>query len=220
MLQYLKINKTRDFRHADNLPYIYGMWKVHKQSFRWIAGSCRRNLRTQPVDTESTASFNRTTAASKRLSCLLSQVIYSLQRHSEMEQLHSGFRYCWITRVIDEVATKLRVSSQQFRGRHPRTFDFTTMYTQLPHDRLKVNVMTAVRKAFTFESECRARNRRDDDVVLEWVDQINDAKWEVRRRALFYTVNDIRELVDFVVDIVYVCNGSFLRQQVVGIPMV
>jgi hypothetical protein len=228
-------NKDHKFVHANVFPYLYGAWKEHKRSFRWIAGTSMASSEQHPNVPVSVGDIlsqprphimhcptNSITGASKRLSALLGTVITSLQTKSDVEQDRTGYRHCWITRIVDDVATCLRVNVLQFKDRQPRTYDFTTMYTKLPHAQLKHNVMMAVQEAFDYENTLVRGDRTDfdPDVVLKWSFESHQMYWAPRRATIeCYDIKDVRSLLDFVVDNVYLQNGTVLRRQVIGIPM-
>ena len=59
--------------------------------------------------------------------------------------------YFWSIKNSSEVIEKLRL--RNFRGSHVSSFDFSTLYTSLPHDLIKAKVLSLVNWCFNRESK-------------------------------------------------------------------
>ena len=94
-----------------------------------------------------------------------------------------------------------------------QTFDFSTLYTFIPHDLLKSRMNSIINNAFKYKNGATrythikvGRNRS-----YFTSDPLNgDNK---------YTANDICKMIEFLVDNVYVRFDGQLFRQMVGIPM-
>ena len=42
VLSELEFNRNLELPHGNRLPYLHGIWKAKKLSFRWIAGACNQ----------------------------------------------------------------------------------------------------------------------------------------------------------------------------------
>ena len=94
-----------------------------------------------------------------------------------------------------------------------QTFDFSTLYTSIPHDLLKSRMNSIINNAFnqkngatqyTHIKVCRNKSYFTSDPLN------GDNK---------YTANNICKRIEFLVDNIYVRFGGQLFQQMVGIPM-
>ena len=94
-----------------------------------------------------------------------------------------------------------------------QTFDFSTLYTSIPHDLLKSRMNGIINNAFkhrngatryTHIKVCRNKSYFTSDLLN------GDNK---------YTANDICKMIEFLVDNIYVRFGGELLRQMVGIPM-
>ena len=94
-----------------------------------------------------------------------------------------------------------------------QTFDFSTLYTSIPHDLLKSRINSIINNAFkhkngatryTHVKVCRNKSYFTSDPLN------GDNK---------YTANDICKMIEFLVDNIYVRFGGQLFRQMVGIPM-
>ena len=94
-----------------------------------------------------------------------------------------------------------------------QTFDFSTLYTSIPHDLLKSRMNSIINNAFKYKNRATrythikvGRNRS-----YFTSDPLNgDNK---------YTANDICKMIEFLVDNIYVRFDGQLFKQMVGIPM-
>ena len=93
-----------------------------------------------------------------------------------------------------------------------KSFDFSTLYTTIPHDKLKSRLASIIRNSFMFKKG----NRRCKYLVLGheesyFVKEHSDSKHK-------YSEDDIIKMLEFLVDI-FVDFAGKVFQQIVGIPM-
>ena len=112
-----------------NLPYLYWTPKVHKSPYkhRFIAGSSK--------------------CTTKDLSCLLTKVLSTIKdglvRYCNTKTSRNGVNNMWILKN----STSLLSSLDQLDVRTAtsvQTFDFSTLYTSVPHDLLKSRISNLV----------------------------------------------------------------------------
>ena len=94
-----------------------------------------------------------------------------------------------------------------------QTFDFSNLYTSIPHDLLKSRMNSIINNAFKYKNGATRYTHikvgRNKSYFTS--DPLNgDNK---------YTANDICKMVEFLVDNIYVRFGGQLFRQMVGIPM-
>ena len=94
-----------------------------------------------------------------------------------------------------------------------QTFDFSTLYTSIPHNLLKSCMNNIINNAFIHKNGAALYTHikvgRNKSYFVS--DPLNgDNK---------YTANDIGKMIEFLVDNIYVRFGGQLFQQMVGIPM-
>ena len=89
------------------------------------------------------------------------------------------------------------------------TYDFSTLYTNIPHDDLKVKMRWIVDKAFHNNSKhCMyVSNYR------------NSATWYKRRNTYSISKEKLLDFIDYLIDNIYVTAGNHVFRQTVGIPM-
>ena len=90
------------------------------------------------------------------------------------------------------------LSSLSQSGVHRATFDFSTLYTSIPHDLLKSRMNSIINNAF------KDKNGATRYTHIE-VDK--------------YTANDICKMIEFLVDNIYVRFGGQVFRQMIGSPL-
>ena len=92
-----------------------------------------------------------------------------------------------------------------------KTFDFSTLYTTLPHDKLKTRLKETIHKAFSH------RNYGSKCVVLGYNSTYFSNK--IHKGKTCYSEEQVISMLEFLIDNIFVSFGGTLFQQVVGIPM-
>ena len=111
------------------LPYLYWTPRLHKSpvKHRFIAGSSK--------------------CITKQLSNLLTKILTviktGLEEYCSINTSHTGVNNMWML----SNSTNL-LSSLGHLGVHRATFDFSTLYTSIPHDLLKSRMNNIINNAF------------------------------------------------------------------------
>ena len=181
-----------------DLPYIYRIPKMHKNpcKHRFIAGSSKCS--TKPL--------------SIILTKLLTHIKQGLQKYCETAYSRSGINQMWILKNSKGLLEHLK--SPTFNHvTSIKSFDFSTLYTTIPHQKLKDRLTCIIRNAFIF----RNGNRRYKYLVLGheetyFVKEHSDIKNK-------YTEDDIIKMLEFLVDNICVVFAGKVFQQTFGIPI-
>ena len=171
---------------------------MHKNPYkhRFIAGSS--NCSTKPL--------------SILLTKLLTHIKQGLQKYCETAYSRSGINQMWILKNSKELLEHLK--SPAFNHvTSIKSFDFSTLYTTIPHQKLKERLTSIIRHAFIFKNG----NRRYKYLVLGheetyFVKEHSDSKNK-------YSEDDIIKMLEFLVDNIFVVCVGKVFQQTVGIPM-
>ena len=182
-----------------NLPYLYWTPKLHKSPYkhRFIAGSSK--------------------CTTKDLSCLLTKLLSTIKdglvRYCNTKTSRNGVNNMWILKN----STSLLSSLDQLDVRTAKsvqTFDFSTLYTSIPHDLLKSRISNLVHNAF----------RKKDGSVRYTHIKLTRAKGYFTHDINgggdnMFTADSICEMIEFLIDNIFVQFGGRLFRQVIGIPM-
>ena len=140
------------------------------------------------------------------------RVSQGLQKYCETSYSRSGINQMWILKNSKELLEHLQ--SPNFNHiTSIQSFDYSTVYTTILHQKLKSRLATIIRNSFIHKNG----NIRYKFLVLgrEWpyfVKQHSDSKNK-------YTEDDIINMLEFLVDNILVVFGRKVFQQIVGIPM-
>ncbi|KAJ9460032.1 Kinesin-like protein 3 [Diplonema papillatum] len=224
--QHQTFNKSHNFTHSNILPYLYGTPKLHKPEprMRYIAGVSEKGntekTDEQQAKAEKTPNKKQpktrasTTPAHQETSGILKLVLATLQGKDEASRAKTGIRRFFVVESIDGVAVHIKTNYARLRQKVPRTFDFKEMYTKIPQQRIVEYVMLAVSEAFEY-----AKAERGCDLKARRSKQQFEFSNADAMDATAYNVEEIRELVEFIVGNTFVTNGGQCYQQVTGIPM-
>ena len=125
----------------------------------------------------------------------------------------SGVNQMWILTNSKELLEILKSRSLS-SVTSIKSYDFSTLYTTIPHAKLKSRFKQIIYNSFFCKKNGR---RRYKYIVINnsrcyFVINHSDAKQK-------YTEDDIVNMLDFLIDNIYVEFGGQIFQQVVGIPM-
>ena len=171
---------------------------MHKNPYkhRFIAGSARCS--TKPL--------------SILLTKLLTHIKQGLQKYCETAFSRSGVNQMWILKNSKELLEHLK--SPNFNNiTSIKSIDFSTLYTTIPHDKLKSRLASVIRNSFMFKKG----NSRYKYVVLGheesyFVKEHSDSKHKDSE-------DDNIRMLEFLVDNIFGIFAGKVFQQIVGIPM-
>ena len=140
-----------------------------------------------------------TKALSKLLTSVLTTVKEDLQKYCDVVYSHSGINQMWILKNSN-------LQSQSSHNNRFRTFDFSTLYTTVPHDKLKSRLCNIIRQAFRFKN---GKNGTNIVVGCNSTYFVEDHSNEKQKN----TENDIVSMIDFLIDTGNHSTTSHLLQQ-------
>ena len=181
-----------------DLPSLYWIPKLHKDPYkhRFIAGSAKCS--TKPL--------------SKLLTTILTTVKDGLKKYCDVIYSHSGINQMWILKNSKELLDNFN-SNSLASVNSIKTYDFSTLYTNIPHTKLKSRLAELIRNAFRFKNG----KKRYEYIVVGYkstyfVKNHSESKHK-------YTKDDIVRMIEFLIDNIFVESGGVIFQQVIGIPM-
>ena len=112
-----------------DLPKLYWIPKLHKNPYkqRYIAGSAKCS--TKPL--------------SQILTRIQNAVKEGLQKYCDTAYARSGVNQMWILKNSKELLENLKAQSLHSVN-SIKSFDFSTLYTTIPHDKLKSKLMKII----------------------------------------------------------------------------
>ena len=160
---------------------------MHKNPYkhRFIAGSSKCSTKSLSI----------------LLTKLLTHIKQDLQKNCETSYSRSGVNQMWILKNSKQLLEHLQ--SPNFNHiTSIKSFDFSTIYTTIPHQKLKSRLATIIRNSFIHKNG----NRRYKFLVLGrqgpyFVKEHSDLKHK-------YTEDDIAIMLEFLVDNIFVVFGG------------
>ena len=135
-----------------------------------------------------------------------------LQKNCETSYSRNGVNEIWILKNSKELLEHLQAPNFNHIT-SIKSYDFSTLYTTIPHQKLKSRLSTIIRNSFIHKNgNCRYKflvlSREGPYFNKEHSDSKNK-----------YTEDDIVNMLEFLVDNIFVVFGGKVFQQIVGIPM-
>ena len=122
----------------------------------------------------------------------------------------SGVNQMWILKNSKELLLAFQTNKSRYSS--IRTFDFSTLYTTIPHDKLKARLSLLVKQAFFNKNG----SRRYEHIVitrqLGYFSNNIDAKSK-------YTDVEVIKMLNFLIDNIFVKFAGKTFRQTIGIPM-
>jgi hypothetical protein len=181
-----------------DLPSLYWIPKLHKCPLkqRYIAGSAKCS--TKPL--------------SKLLTCILSTVKTVLQSYCDTSYSRGGVNQMWILKNSEDLLEYIQSRSLS-SSNSIKTFDLSTLYTTIPHSKLKDKLRQLVQLCFI---EKNGQSRYKYLVIGR------DRSYFVKHHSdstKTFSETDIISMVELLIDNIFAMFGGRVFQQTVGIPM-
>merc|ERR1711860_20912 len=151
-------------------------------------------------------------ASFKTMTSILTAIKTSLQKYCDTSFSRSGVTQMWILKNSKELIETLSSRSLSICN-SIKTFDFSTLYTTIPHAKLQSRLTDPIKRCFLKKNG----ERRYQYLVIG-----RDNAYFVKRHSKSnnkYTENEIIRMLDFFIDNIFVQCGGLVFQQRIGIPM-
>ena len=186
-LQYMtNVNIDVEPEHED-LPSFYWLPKLHKNPYgkRFIAASNKCT----------------TKSLSKLLTTCLVKIICHFREYCNGIYNRTGVNCFWIVDNSQQVLNRLRKTNYFSPAKHFDSFDFSTLYTSIPHDSLKMALTSLVMETY--------RVRGNKYLV---VDKYGNACWSDTASTASYKTSiredSLLEMIEYLIDNIYIKVGS------------
>ena len=191
--RYMDTNNIQIPDKWTQLPKLYHIPKMHKTppKQRYIAAS--NKCTTKPLS-------NMITKCLKLI--LLQHRKYCTTMHNR-----TGVNAMWITDNSKNVLNTIDKLNDTNKAKDVYTYDFSTLYTMIPHDDLKEQMKWIMDIAFFNKSK-----------KYIYVSSYN-ATWYKRKNTIRITKEQLIEYIDYLIDNIYFTVGDNVFRQKIGIPM-
>ena len=189
------------------------MYKNSMNSYHHSTGylSCTRNLMVPgslllPINALQNSSYRYLLLVLKP--CILTHY----KQYCDGIYNHSGINCFWIVNNSTEVLDRLHQINKTSRARRFDSYNFATLYTNIPHNALKNNIRSLVREAFKI---------RGAKYII--VDRHGNGHWSLEPASSSACVSvsksKLVEWTEYLIDNVYIKVGNNVYRQTISIPM-
>ena len=177
-----------------SLPFLYWLPKLHKTPYgsRFIAASSKCTTKTLSV----------------LLTRGLEKVEQYMKNRSSIILKNSGINNMWILRNSQSLTQSIKSSSIDTYD-SITTWDFSTLYTTIPHSDLVTRISNLIKLTFK-------KNDNQSLLVNERNAYFSD---DEKDGYLSFTCKQYCDLLIFLISNIYIKLGDTLFRQIIGIPM-
>ena len=179
----------------DRLPTMYWLPNLHKRPYkaRFFAYS----------------SSCTTAELSKLLTSCLTAIKAKVIKYCETVYERSGKNMFWSIKNSGEVLSKLK--DIDYHSTSLSTYDFSTLYTTLPHNQIKEKLLDLIERTF-YKKEGKLYLACNDEKAF-----FTSANHY--RGYHLWSCQNVCDALSFLLDNIYIRFGTKLYRQIVGIPM-
>ena len=194
--EYLKDKVDVELDKSTKFPFLYWIPKMHKKPHskqRFIAASY--DCTTKPISAILTKCFK----------LIEKQHRFICRRYEKSHRINP----MWIIHNSSSVHMSAANFNRTKTASDVRTYDFTNLYTSIPHNDLRIQLRWVIKEAF--------KSSKYSFISV----YKNDARWtnSPRKNTLHLNCNKVIILMNWLIDNIYVTFGDKCFRQVIGIPM-
>ena len=149
--------------------------------------------------------------STKTVSSILTKVLKLIYQSHKFycDRIHAytGYNCMWIIQNSLEIHEVLHTCRS--KARNLQTYDFSTLYTSIPHDKLKEKVSSLVIKSF---------DSQNWKVICVKHDKATWCQIE-KKNGIYLSCDAVVYLLHWLIDNTYVSIGNKIFKQCIGIPM-
>jgi hypothetical protein len=179
------------------LPDLYWIPKMHKiiPKSRYIAAS--NSCTTKPL--------------SNIITICLKLIYNQHKKYCDAIYKYTGVNRMWIIDNSQTVLDQINNfnNDMKYKINNINTYDFSTLYTNIPHKQLKKEINWVIEKAFY-----------NDKKKFIYVNRFKDkATWYKTNNSYRVSKDDLITHINFLIDNIYIDVGKNVFRQKIGIPM-
>ena len=189
--EHLKL-KTSDKDH--DLPVMYWTPKMHKNpsGCRFIIAS--KHCSTKPL--------------SKAVSCAFKLIFNQVECFHTNAKFLSNYNKFWVLQNADPIITTLRNINRKKNAKSISTFDFSTLYTKLPHDKLITQLSKVIDLVY-----------KGGDKKFIHVNSFGKTYWSKTKKDVSFSKATLKIAIAHLIENCFFTVGDLVFKQAIGIPM-
>ena len=177
------------------LPHIYLLPKMHKNpiKFRFIIAAPKCSVK--PL--------------SKAVAAIFKQIYYQVEQYNKKSFFYSGVKTFWVIQNNKPVIDSINRINAKRKAKSISTFDFSTLYTKIPHNKL-IKVMNEM-VDFCFQGDSH-KVLAVSKSGCRWV-------YSSPKGSTIFSKKTTKLAIKYLMDNCYFTCGGHLFRQKIGIPM-
>ena len=138
----------------------------------------------------------------------LKAVLRTIRNNNNYSRKRTNINKCFIIDNRNQVTDFIRSCNQENTAISVSTFDFKTLYTSIPHDKLKSSLATLIKSAF------RSRKKNFITVTGSYAKLC-----DVRKSGFTLSLQQLINCINHIIDQNYIFYKGEIFRQCIGIPM-
>ena len=178
----------------EKMPFLYWTAKLHKNPYSHRFITSGRGCATQPL--------------SIHVGYCLKTVLNIIRNNNKFQRKTSNINKCFVIDNRTPVTNHIKQCNISKTIQSVSTYDFKTLYTSIPHDKLKQSLATTIRSAF---------NSRKKKFI--GVTGTKAMLTDERKHPFSLSLKQLIECVNFIIDNSFITYKNEVFRQCIGIPM-
>ena len=193
-IEYSKHLKLQPNENDAVLPVMYWTPKMHKSpsGHRFIIAS--KNCSTKPL--------------SKAVSSAFKLIFNQVERFHTKAKFFSNYNKFWVLQNADPVISILDKINKKKRAKSIATYDFSTLYTKLPHQKLITQLSKVIDLVY-----------KAGDKKYISVSNYGKAFWSKNKKSVSFSKASLKAAISHLIENCYFTVGNMVLKQTIGIPM-
>ncbi len=193
-IQYSKKLGLKVDEKDSDLPVMYWTPKMHK-----TPSGCRFIIASKHCSTKS---------LSKSVSTVFKLIFSQVEKFHKNAKFLSNYNKFWVLQNSDPIIDTLKNINRKKRAKSIATYDFSTLYTKLPHDKLIFQLSKVIDLVF-----------KGGDKHFIRVTDTGHAFWSKRKKGVSFSKASLKIAVSHLIENCYFTVGNLVTKQAIGIPM-
>ena len=193
-IQYTKNLGLKVDEKDSNLPIMYWTPKMHKNptGCRFIIAS--KHCSTKPL--------------SKSVSNAFKLIFNQIEKFHKNAKFFSNYNKFWVLQNSDPIIDTLKHINRKKRAKSIATYDFSTLYTKLPHNKLIFQLSKVIDLAY-----------KGGDKKFIRVTDNGHAFWSKTKKGVSFSKAALKIAISHLIENCYFTVGNIVMKQAIGIPM-
>ena len=181
----------------ESLPIMYWMPKMHKSpvGFRFIVAS--KMCSTKPL--------------TKVISRVFKLIYMHIESFHRKNKFYSHYNKFWVVQNTFPIIDRLNKLNSQKKAKSISTFDFSTLYTTIPHHLLVQILSELIEIVFDFYAKDKKYRLGFSNTSLYFTTRGTENR--------YFTKSSLKDAVSFLIQKCYFTIGNLAFKQDIGIPM-